>query len=74
MERIKRGTILIKGEERLEFESEYAAAKAVGVNVTSLQQAKRWETSLKGWDVYDTPDKIRERIARLEKQIKLLED
>lgn len=72
MERQRRGTILVKGSERLQFDSEYAAAKAIGCNVTSLQQAKRWETTLKGWQVYDTPDKIRERIAELERQLKML--
>lgn len=73
MARQKRGTILVKGSERLQFDSEYAAAKAIGCNVTSLQQAKRWETTLKGWQVFDTPEKILERIAELEEQIKFLE-
>lgn len=73
MERKKRGTILIKGNQRLQFETEYAAAKAIDAKVTSLQQAKRWETSVKGWEVYDTPDRIRERIKNLERQLTILE-
>ena len=73
MERVTRKTILIKGKEKQEFNSEYAAAKALDVPVTSVQQAKRWETSIKGWDVLDSPDKIRERIGKLQEQLKMLE-
>ena len=73
MARALRKTILIKDKQRKEVASEYAASKILGVSVSSVQQAKRWGTEVKGWRVYDTPDKILERIAELEEQIKFLE-
>lgn len=73
MARIRKTTILIKGGTKRVFDSEYAAAKALGVSVTSVQQAKRWSNEVKGWQVYDAPDVILDRIAELEAQIKFLE-
>ena len=73
MARAQRETILIKDKERLQFSSEYAAAKALGVTVTAVQNAKRWGHEVKGWMVLDTPEKIIERITVLEEQIKFLE-
>lgn len=73
MARAQRETILIKDKERLQFSSEYAAAKALGVTVTAVQNAKRWGHEVRGWRIYDTPEKMMERIAELEEQIKILE-
>ena len=74
MARQQRETILINNDgERREYASEYAAAKALGVSVQSVQQAKRWNAALKGWRVFDTPEKIKERISELKEQIKFLE-
>lgn len=73
MARAQRETILIKGGERKSVASEYAAAKLLGVTVAAVQQAKRWGSEVKGWKVLDTPEKILERIAELEEQIKMLE-
>lgn len=73
MARAVRETILIKDNEIKTVASEYAAAKELGVSVTAVQQAKRWGHEVKGWKVFDTPEKILERIAELEAQIKLLE-
>lgn len=73
MARTRKTTILIKGGTRRVFDSEYAAAKALGVGVTSVQQAKRWSNEIRGWQVYDSPEVILDRIAELEAQIKFLE-
>ncbi len=73
MARAVRETILIKDNEIKTVASEYAAAKELGVSVTAVQQAKRWGHEVKGWKVFDTPEKILERIAELEAQIKFLE-
>lgn len=73
MARALRETILIKGTQRKTVASEYAAAKLLGVSVTAVQQAKRWGTEVKGWRAFDTPEKLLERIAELEEQIKFLE-
>ena len=73
MARAQRETILIKDKERLLFSSEYAAAKALGVTVTAVQNAKRRGHEVRGWRIYDTPEKMMERIAELEEQIKFLE-
>ena len=73
MARVRRATILVKDGERRRYDSEYAAAKALGVSVVCVQQAKRWGAQTAGWRVYDTPDYIRKRIAELEAQIKFLE-
>jgi len=73
MGRTQRETILIKGKEKKKVASEYAAAKELNVTVTAVQLAKVKGTEVKGWKVYDTPEKILERIAELEEQIKFLE-
>lgn len=73
MARAQRETILIKEGQRKTVASEYAAAKLLGVTVAAVQQAKRWGSEVRGWKVFDTPEKILERIAELEEQIKFLE-
>ena len=75
MKREKRKTIAIKDGEVKVFETEYAAAKELGVSTTSVQAAKRWNaTTGDGWLVYDEPKKIRERIKELEGQLKMLKE
>lgn len=73
MRREKRKTIAIRDGEVRVYETEYAAAKDLGVRVQSVQAAKRWNCiSGNDWEIYDEPKKIRERIAELEEQIKML--
>ena len=74
MARAQRKTIIAKGDKRKVIASEYEAAKMLGVSTTSIKLAKMAGTEVKGWRIYDTPDRILERIAELEEQIKLLED
>lgn len=74
MARAQRETILINGRKKVRVASEYAAAKELNVTVTAIQLAKVRGTEVKGWRVFDTPEKILERIAELEEQIKFLED
>ena len=73
MARAQRETILVKGKVKKTVASEYAAAKELGVTVTAVQQAKRWSNEIRGWQVYDSPEVILDRIAELEAQIKFLE-
>ena len=73
MGRTQRETILIKGNKKRVIASEYAAAKELGVTVTAIQNAKRWGHEVKGYRIYDTPEKMMERISELEEQIKMLE-
>lgn len=70
----RRKTIIVKDDVVKQFDSEYAAAKWLGVSVNCVQAAKRWNSiTADGWRVYDAPEKIRERINELEGQIKMLE-
>jgi len=57
---------------RREWDSEYACAKDLGVTVGSIQQAKLRSGSCKGWRIFDSPEIIRERIAEMESQLKML--
>lgn len=59
--------------ERKEFESVYAARKALGTSSASVVISLGVGTAVKGWKVYDSPENIRKRIAELEAQIKMLE-
>ena len=75
MRREKRETIAIRNGEVRRYDSEYACAKDINVGVTSVQAAKRWNaTTGDGWRIYDAPDKIRERIKELQRQLEMLED
>ena len=75
MAKIHRALIAINEDtgERREFSGQYAAAKALGVGTSHVQISVMTCTAVKGWKVYDTPDRIRERIKMLEEQIKMLE-
>lgn len=59
--------------ERKEFSGLYAAGKELGANHVQVLFAVLVGQIVKGWRVYDKPDKIRERIKELEAQIKMLE-
>lgn len=59
--------------ERKEYNTAYELAKDAGVSEVSVYQALDRGGSVLGWKVYDTPDVIREKIRRLEEQIKMLE-
>lgn len=76
MIRAKRAVIAINETtgERKEFESVYAAAKALGVSFQAVQLAQGLSGVCRGWRIYDTPARIRERIEDLKNQLAMLED
>ena len=59
--------------ERMEFDSIYGVARAFGVSVPAICQALNRGGCVKGWNVYYTPDKYREKISDLKRIIKELE-
>lgn len=75
MERAKRKVIAVNENtgERRAYDSVYACAKALGVRIQLVQQAQSLSGCAKGWRIYDTPDRLRERIAEMQEQIKMLE-
>ena len=74
--RVKRKVIAIHEitGERKEFESAYVAAKALGCSISAVQASFDRAGTVFGWKIFDTPDRIRERIKELEEQIQLLEN
>lgn len=75
MARAKRAVIAINVTtgERKEFDSVYAAAKALNVCTQAVQLAQGLGGVCKGWRIYDSPDRIREKIEDLKKQLVMLE-
>lgn len=75
MARQTRPVIAIHEEtgERRDFSGMYETGRVLGVGHVQVLMAIMTGQSVRGWRVYDTPDKIRERIKELEKQIKMLE-
>ena len=60
--------------DRKDFDSIYMAAKSFGVGHASIIQAlDRDNGFINGWRVYDSPDRLRKKIAELEERIKMLE-
>lgn len=59
--------------ERKEFASIYETAKVLGTSSASVSISLAMSTAVKGWKVYDDPERIREHIKELEEQIKMLE-
>ena len=59
--------------ERMEFGSVYALAKEIGVTIPAVQQAQERCGVCKGWRIYDAPERIRERIKKLQAQLKIVE-
>lgn len=59
--------------ERKEFASAYEAATVLGCTRQGALHALECLQAVKGWKLYDTPDKYRERIKEFEEIIKMLE-
>ena len=59
--------------ERKEFPGVYAAARFFQVCHPQVLMALGMGHAVCGWRVYDDPARIRERIADLEEQLKMLE-
>ena len=76
MRKTHRKVIAINAEtgERVVFSGTYEAAKVLGSTPSSVGISLAMVTAVKGWRVYDTPDRILERIAELEEQIKMLKN
>lgn len=74
--RESREVIIVNKEtcERKKFGSIYAAADFLGAKYPNVVNAIYTGHAANGWYVYDTPEKIRERIQELENQIKMLEE
>lgn len=70
-----REIILISEEtgERKAFPSINAAAVFIGSHFFHVQRAAITNGTLKGWRVYEGPDKIRKHIEELENQLKIIE-
>jgi hypothetical protein len=59
--------------ERKEFASAYEAATVLGCTRQGALHALECLQAVKGWKLYDTPEKYRERIKEFEGIIKMLE-
>jgi hypothetical protein len=59
--------------ERKEFASAYEAATVLGCTRQGALHALECLQAVKGWKLYDTPEKYRERINEFEGIIKMLE-
>lgn len=59
--------------ERREFASAYEASTVLGCTRQGALHALECLQAVKGWKLYDTPEKYRERIKELEEIIKMLE-
>ena len=75
MSRIRRPVTAINEEtgERKQFSGLYEAGKAIGAGHVQVLYALLCNQAVKGWRVYDSPKKIRERIKELEDQLTMLE-
>lgn len=74
--RSKRKIIAINSEtgERKAFDSVYDFAKQVGTAHPAVLQALNQGWNCMGWMLYDSPERIRERITALEEQLKIVEE
>lgn len=59
--------------ERKEFASAYEASTVLGCTRQGALHALECLQAVKGWKLYDTPEKYRERIKEFEGIIKMLE-
>jgi len=75
MERKKRPIIAVStySGDIKQFASESEAARLMGISIQAVQNARMWGGTAGIWRVYDTPENIRKRIAKLEGDIKFLE-
>lgn len=60
--------------ERREFKSGWAFACEFGVTQRSVMQAKERCGVCKGWRIYPSAEELREKIAELEKCLKVVEE
>lgn len=76
MARTKRAVIAINETtgERKEFDSVYAAAKALKVCTQAVQLAQGLGGVCQGWRIYDSAERIRERIEELKNQLVIVEN
>lgn len=65
--------ISVETGERMECDSLYGMARRLGVSVPAVCQALDRGGRVKGWNIYYTPEKYREKIGDIEKLIKELE-
>lgn len=56
------------------YGSAYKLSLEINVTLRSVMQALERNGVCKGWRVYDTPERIRERIAELEEQLAVVEN
>ena len=59
--------------ERKEFQSAWAFACAMGVTGRAVEQAVERGGVCAGWHIYDAPERIREKIARLKEILEIVE-
>lgn len=67
--------VLINEEtgERIDLKSINAAAKYLHQTFLAVQRAALYNGTVGGWRVYEDADTIREHIAELERQLKVVE-
>lgn len=75
MARQTRPVIAIHEEtgERRDFSGLYETGRVLGVGHVQVLMAIVGGQAVRGWRVYDVPEKIRERIKQMEQDIKMLE-
>lgn len=69
MDAIKVMAVSVQDGRRREFKSMYDFSKFVGVTGRSVIQAVERGAACKGWLIIESPEKIQERIAELEKRL-----
>ena len=60
--------------ERKMFSGIYEAAAVLNVSATAVRNSLLCGGTVKGWQIYDSPENLRMRIKELERQLKKLED
>ena len=65
MPRIQRKVIAIKGNTVRWFDSQYACAKELGVTIRAVSQAQDTFRTCKGWKIFDSPERICQRIDEM---------
>ena len=75
MARQTRPVIAIHEEtgERRDFSGLYETGRVLGVGHVQVLMSIMSGQAVRGWRVYDVPEKIRERIKQMEQDIKMLE-
>lgn len=72
----KRTIVLVNEEtgERLHFDSINGAARHARTTFAHIQRAAIYNGVANGWRVYEGPETIREHIAELQRQLKVVEE